>query len=69
MVWEGEDVAGGVEEVVCVSGNVEISEIVGLAQTRANTVVSGQINPDWDSLQRNHMSTSSKTDNLTYDQL
>jgi hypothetical protein len=32
-------------------------------------VVSGQRNPDWDSLQRNHMSTSSKTDNLTYDQL
>jgi hypothetical protein len=28
------------------------------------TVVSGQINPDRDSLQVNHMSTSSKTDNL-----
>jgi hypothetical protein len=31
---------------------------------RPPTVVSGQINPDWDSLQANHMSTSSKTDNL-----
>ena len=28
------------------------------------TVVSGQITPDWDSLQANHMSTSSKPDNL-----
>jgi hypothetical protein len=29
-----------------------------------DTVVSGQINPDWDCLQANHMSMSSKTDNL-----
>jgi hypothetical protein len=28
------------------------------------TVVSGQINPNWGSLQDNHMSTSSKTNNL-----
>jgi hypothetical protein len=28
------------------------------------TVVSGQINPDWDSLQANQISTSSKTDKL-----
>jgi hypothetical protein len=28
------------------------------------TVVSSQINPDWDCVQTNHMSTSSKTDNL-----
>jgi hypothetical protein len=63
-VWEEEDVAGDVEEVACVSGNVEMSEIVRLTQTRANTVLSGQINDDRDSLQANHMSTSSKTDNL-----
>jgi hypothetical protein len=42
--------------------DVEISEIVRLAQARANTVASGQINLDWDSLQANHMLT--KTDNL-----
>jgi hypothetical protein len=30
----------------------------------SNTVGSGQINPDWDCLQANHMSTSFKTDNL-----
>jgi hypothetical protein len=28
------------------------------------TVVSGRINPDWNCLQANHMSTSSKTNNL-----
>jgi hypothetical protein len=28
------------------------------------SVVSGQINPDWDCLQANHMSSSSKTDIL-----
>jgi hypothetical protein len=50
VVWEGEDVAGDVE-VACVSGNVEISDIGGPTQTRANTVVSGQMNPDLDSLQ------------------
>jgi hypothetical protein len=29
-----------------------------------STVVSGQINPDWDCLQANHMWISSKADNL-----
>ena len=29
-------------------------------------VVSGQINPDWDFVQANQMSTSSKTNNLIY---
>jgi hypothetical protein len=30
----------------------------------STTVVSGQINPDWDCLQANHMLSSFKTDNL-----
>jgi lysozyme family protein len=63
-VWEGEDVAGDVEEVACVSRNVEMSEVVRLTQTRANTVLSNQINDYWDPLQANHMPNSSETENL-----
>jgi hypothetical protein len=40
-----------------------ICQMVLYAATN-DTVVSGQINPDWDCLQANHMSMSSKTDNL-----
>ena len=37
---------------------------VGLLAHLMCTVVSGQINPDWDYLQANQMSISFKTDNL-----
>jgi hypothetical protein len=36
----------------------------GALGDNGGTVASGQINPDWDCLQANHMWTSSKTDSL-----
>jgi hypothetical protein len=42
---------------------IAIEDFIYLA-TVEDTVFYGQINPEWDCLQANHMSSSFKTDNL-----
>jgi hypothetical protein len=47
------------------SGKMWVGLIHSLNQRKGqSTVVSSQLNPDWDCLQANHMWTASKIDNL-----